>query len=159
MAFGSTSVKAMELHWNQPQLPELTNTFDLIVASDWYLPFSLSLHCSQCICFSSLITTLSFYLFNSTFFKEFHNQLARITKMLLKAKEPSEALFFSPKRGDSLAKFLKEIEEIGLHYVLTENYDAQVWECHETLVRGDESWPNYDKNHCYPLLIQITNHP
>uniref|UniRef100_A0A1J3GJ35 Calmodulin-lysine N-methyltransferase n=1 Tax=Noccaea caerulescens TaxID=107243 RepID=A0A1J3GJ35_NOCCA len=128
MAFGSTSVKAMELHWNQPQLSELTNTFDLIVASD------------------------------CTFFKEFHYHLARIIKMLLKSKEPSEALFFSPKRGDSLEKFLKEIEEIGLHYVLTENYDAQVWECHETLVKGDESWPNYDKNHCYPLLIQITSH-
>ncbi|CAE6156691.1 unnamed protein product [Arabidopsis arenosa] len=128
MAFGGTSVKAMELHWNQHELSELTNTFDIIVASD------------------------------CTFFKEFHKHLARTIKMLLKVKEPSEALFFSPKRGDSLDKFLKEIEDIGLHYVLTENYDAQVWKRHETLVKGDDAWPNYDKNHCYPFLIQITNH-
>ncbi|CAA0397643.1 Calmodulin-lysine N-methyltransferase [Arabidopsis thaliana] len=128
MAFGGTSVKAMELHWNQHQLSELTNTFDIIVASD------------------------------CTFFKEFHKDLARTIKMLLKAKKASEALFFSPKRGDSLEKFMKEIKDIGLHYILTENYDAQVWKRHETLVKGDEAWPNYDKNHCYPLLIQITNH-
>ncbi|VVB10097.1 unnamed protein product [Arabis nemorensis] len=126
MAFGDTSVKAMELHWNQQELSELTNTFDVIVASD------------------------------CTFFKEFHKHLASIIKILLKAKEPSEALFFSPKRGDSLDKFLKEIKDIGLHYVLTENYDPRVWKCHEMFVKGDDSWPNYDKNHCYPLLIQIT---
>ncbi|CAN8327922.1 unnamed protein product [Cochlearia groenlandica] len=128
MAFGNTSVKAMELHWNQQDLSELANTFDVIVASD------------------------------CTFFKEFHKDLASIIKVLLKAKERCEALFFSPQRGDSLSKFLKEIEDIGLHYVLTENYDAQVWKCHETLVKGDASWPNYDKSHCYPLLLQIKNH-
>ncbi|CAF2146729.1 unnamed protein product, partial [Brassica napus] len=129
MAFSNTSVKAMELHWNQHELSELTNSFDIIVASD------------------------------CTFFKEFHKDLASIIKVLLKANQPSEALFFSPKRGDSLDKFLKEIEDIGLHYVLTEKYDDQVWKRHETLVKGDdESWPSYDKNHCYPLLIQITNY-
>lgn len=102
---------------------------------------------------------LSPFLFTSTFFKEFHKDLASIIKVLLKANEPSEALFFSPKRGDSLDKFLKEIENVGLHYVLTEKYDEQVWKRHETLVKGDdESWPSYDKSHCYPLLIQITNY-
>ncbi|KAL0646366.1 hypothetical protein Bca4012_044657 [Brassica carinata] len=35
MAFNNTSVKAMELHWNQHQLSELTNSFDVIVANDW----------------------------------------------------------------------------------------------------------------------------
>ncbi|KAJ0252234.1 Calmodulin-lysine N-methyltransferase [Hirschfeldia incana] len=127
MAFSDTCVKAMEFHWNQHELSELTNSFDIIVASD------------------------------CTFFKEFHKDLASIIKVLLKANEPSEALFFSPKRGDSLDKFLKEIDANGLHYVLTEKYDGQVWKRHETLVKGDESWPSYDKNHCYPLLIQITN--
>lgn len=127
MAFSDTNVKAMELHWNQHELSELTNMFDIIVASD------------------------------CTFFKEFHKDLASLIKVLLKANETSEALFFSPKRGDSLDKFLKEIEDIGLNYVLTEKYDEQVWKRHETLVKGDESWPSYDKNHCYPLLIQITN--
>ncbi|XP_018451504.1 calmodulin-lysine N-methyltransferase isoform X2 [Raphanus sativus] len=127
MAFSDTSVKAMELHWNQHELSELTNMFDIIVASD------------------------------CTFFKEFHKDLASLIKVLLKANETSEAFFFSPKRGDSLDKFLKEIEDIGLNYVLTEKYDEQVWKRHETLAKGDESWPSYDKNHCYPLLIQITN--
>ncbi|WZZ89354.1 hypothetical protein YC2023_117933 [Brassica napus] len=35
MAFNNTSVKAMELHWNQHQLSELTNSFYVIVANDW----------------------------------------------------------------------------------------------------------------------------
>ncbi|KAF3562184.1 hypothetical protein DY000_02017015 [Brassica cretica] len=35
MAFNNTSVKARELHWNQHQLSELTNSFYVIVANDW----------------------------------------------------------------------------------------------------------------------------
>ncbi|XP_010531094.1 PREDICTED: calmodulin-lysine N-methyltransferase isoform X2 [Tarenaya hassleriana] len=125
--FGSTSVKAMELHWNQEDLSDLTGAFDIIVASD------------------------------CTFFKEFHEHLARIVKMLLKAKEPSQALFFSPKRGDSLGKFLAEIEDTGLNFSLTENYDSEVWKRHQVLMNGDGSWPSYEQNHSYPLLVRITN--
>jgi len=57
MAFGGTSVKAMELHWNQHQLLELTNTFDIIVASDWYLALHFSLPLFRYVFFSSLIMT------------------------------------------------------------------------------------------------------
>ncbi|GAV71818.1 Methyltransf_16 domain-containing protein [Cephalotus follicularis] len=121
-AFGGTRVKSLMLHWNQEEVSDISNTFDVIVASD------------------------------CTFFKEFHKDLARIVKSLLRNMEPSEAIFFSPKRGDSLQKFLGEIEEIGLHFSITENYDAEVWKRHQEFMNGDDSWPSYEKDHCYPLL-------
>ncbi|RZC87127.1 hypothetical protein C5167_042057 [Papaver somniferum] len=34
-AFADTKVKSMILHWNQEQVPEVMDTFDIIVASDW----------------------------------------------------------------------------------------------------------------------------
>ncbi|KAG8662814.1 hypothetical protein MANES_01G147000v8 [Manihot esculenta] len=86
-AFGGTKVRTMALHWNQEEASSISNSFDIIVASD------------------------------CTFFKEFHKGLASI--------------FISPKRGDSLDKFLQEIEENGLHYCLTENYDTEVWMRHQ----------------------------
>lgn len=94
--------------------------------------------------------------FGSTFFKEFHKDLARIIKFLLKKVGPSEALFFSPKRGDSLDKFLEEIEGNHLHFSIIENYNAEIGKRHQMLMSGDESWPNYDKDHCYPFLVRIT---
>ncbi|KAH9662712.1 calmodulin-lysine N-methyltransferase [Citrus sinensis] len=125
-AFGGTTVKSMTLHWNQDDFPYIVDTFDVIVASD------------------------------CTFFKEFHKDLARIIKFLLKKVGPSEALFFSPKRGDSLDKFLEEIEGNHLHFSIIENYNAEIWKRHQMLMSGDESWPNYDKDHCYPFLVRIT---
>ncbi|XP_073008871.1 calmodulin-lysine N-methyltransferase isoform X1 [Typha latifolia] len=125
-AFGETKVKSMLLHWNQEQASEMLNAFDIIVASD------------------------------CTFFKEFHKSLANMVKSLLKRSEDSEAFFFSPKRGDSLDKFLQEITEAGLQYNLIENYDSTVWNLHHKFLKGDEtSWPNYDKDHSYPLLLRI----
>uniref|UniRef100_A0A2C9WKT1 Calmodulin-lysine N-methyltransferase n=1 Tax=Manihot esculenta TaxID=3983 RepID=A0A2C9WKT1_MANES len=70
-AFGGTKVRTMALHWNQEEASSISNSFDIIVASD------------------------------------------------------------CPKRGDSLDKFLQEIEENGLHYCLTENYDTEVWMRHQ----------------------------
>lgn len=91
----------------------------------------------------------------STFFKEFHADLVRTVKLLLKEAGSSEALFFSPKRGNSLDKFLDEASKQGLKYSIVENYDAEVWKRHESLLTGDGSWPNYEKDHCYPLLVRI----
>lgn len=90
-----------------------------------------------------------------TFFKEFHKGLVQTLK-LLKDSGPSEALFFSPRRGDSLVKFMKELDETGLHFSLSENYDDKIWKRHQELLKGDESWPNYDADHCYPLLLKIS---
>uniref|UniRef100_A0A5B7BXH2 Calmodulin-lysine N-methyltransferase n=1 Tax=Davidia involucrata TaxID=16924 RepID=A0A5B7BXH2_DAVIN len=115
----------MMLHWNQEEISDISNTFDVIVASD------------------------------CTFFKEFHKGLARTIKFLLKNKGPSEAIFFSPKRGDSLDKFLVEIKESGLHFSITEMYDTEVWRRHQSFIKGDDSWPNYEKDHCYPLMVRI----
>lgn len=125
-AFDGTQVKALTLHWNLKDISTISNVFDVIVASD------------------------------CTFFKEFHSALAQTVKCLLNPLGPSEALFFGPKRGDSLDNFLKEIKDIGLHYGITENYDAEVWKRHQRFLSGDDSWPNYEMDHCYPLLVRIT---
>ncbi|XP_008788403.2 calmodulin-lysine N-methyltransferase isoform X4 [Phoenix dactylifera] len=128
-AFGNTKVKSMTLHWNEEPASDILNSFDIIVASD------------------------------CTFFKEFHESLARIVKSLLKYSEGSEAIFLSPKRGDSLDKFLENIMEAGLQYELVEKYDSRVWNLHQNFLEGrDTSWPNYLKDHCYPLLVKITHH-
>lgn len=98
----------------------------------------------------SLVTS-----FGSTFFKEFHRDLAQLIGLLL-APGSSEAIFFSPRRGDSLDKFVKELELSGLHFTVTEKYDTEIWNQHQILMKGDGSWPEYDKDHCYPLLLRIT---
>ncbi|XP_007046678.2 PREDICTED: calmodulin-lysine N-methyltransferase [Theobroma cacao] len=125
-AFGDTRVKSMNLHWHQKEISNLSHTFDVIVASD------------------------------CTFFKEFHKDLARITQLLLKNAGPSEAIFFSPKRGNSLDKFLEEIRDNGLLFSIAESYDTEILRRHQCFMNGDDSWPGYEKDHCYPLLIRIT---
>ncbi|KAM7516131.1 hypothetical protein LguiA_005714 [Lonicera macranthoides] len=125
-AFGGTKVKSLRLHWNQEELSDISNTFDVIVASD------------------------------CTFFKEFHKSLAQTVKLLLKNKGPSEAIFISPKRGDSLDKFLVEVKECGLRSSVDEVYDTKVWTRHQGFINDDDLWPNYEKDHCYPLLARIT---
>ncbi|XP_028089681.1 calmodulin-lysine N-methyltransferase [Camellia sinensis] len=124
-AFGGTLVKSMILHWDQREISDNSNSFDVIVASD------------------------------CTFFKEFHKGLAQTVKFLLKSEGPSEAIFFSPKRGNSLDRFLVEIKEIGLHFSITEIYDTQIWKRHQGFLNGNNAWPNYEKDHCYPLLVRI----
>eukprot|EP00257_Ricinus_communis_P021618 XP_015581149.1 calmodulin-lysine N-methyltransferase [Ricinus communis] len=125
-AFGSTKVKSMTLHWDQEGTSDMCNNFDVIVASD------------------------------CTFFKEFHKGLAHTVKLLLRNSGTSEALFFSPKRGDSLDMFLEEIEKNGLNSCVAENYDTEVWMRHQEFMHGDNSWPSYEKNHCYPLFVRVT---
>ena len=107
---------------------------------------------------SSIRTFLfTFCLPCSTFFKQFHEGLARTVKSLLKHSATSQAIFLSPKRGDSLDKFLGIIKENGLRCELIENYDPTVWNLHKKYVAGeDRTWPNYDKEHCYPLLVRIS---
>lgn len=114
------------LHWNQEEISDLCNDFDVIVASD------------------------------CTFFKEFHKGLAQTIKCLLKQDGPSEAILFSPKRGDSLDKFLVEVKESGLHFSIDEIYDTEVWRRHQGFINRGDSWPNYEMDHCYPLLVRIT---
>lgn len=125
--FGETKVKSMILHWKTEQSLNVLNTFDVIIASD------------------------------CTFFKEFHEGLAHTVKSLLKHSETSEALFFAPRRGDSLDKFLEKIGETGLKFEVVEIYDSKVWKLHQKFLNGDDSsWPNYDKDHCYPILVRIS---
>ncbi|KAK9284376.1 hypothetical protein L1049_023547 [Liquidambar formosana] len=58
-----------------------------------------------------------------------------------------------PRRGDSLDKFLEEVNGSGLHFSITENYDPEIWKRHQRFKNGDDSWPNYEQDHCYPLLL------
>ncbi|CAN1757912.1 Calmodulin-lysine N-methyltransferase [Linum perenne] len=126
-AFGGTKVKAMTLHWGEEVASHMSNSFDVIVASD------------------------------CTFFKDFHKSLASTVKLLLRNERTTEAIFISPQRGDSLNKFLQIAEETGLHFSIAENYDAEVWKRHLVFENGDESWPSYAKDHCYPLLVRLTS--
>ncbi|WOH05335.1 hypothetical protein DCAR_0624751 [Daucus carota subsp. sativus] len=125
-AFGPSKVKSLMLHWNKEEISDISNKFDIVVASD------------------------------CTFFTEFHKGLVQTLVNLLKSEGPSTAIFFSPKRGDTFDKFVAEVKEIGLHYSIDEIYDTEIWRQHQDFVRGDDSWPNYDKDHCYPYLIKIT---
>jgi calmodulin-lysine N-methyltransferase len=126
-SFGDTKVESSMLHWDHQHVSHLSNSFDIIIASD------------------------------CTFFKEFHKGLAQTVKLLLKNSN-SQALFFSPKRGDSLDKFLAEVKEFGLRSSVDEVYNTQIWTRHQELIDGENksSWPNYEKDHCYPLLVRIT---
>ncbi|KAI3794282.1 hypothetical protein L1987_36911 [Smallanthus sonchifolius] len=124
--FGSTMVKSMMLHWNQEDLLDVSNSFDIIVASD------------------------------CTFFKEFHKGLVQTIKCLLKKEGPSEAIFLGPKRGNSLDDFLMMVKEIGLQFTVDEIYDPEIWRRHEHFINNNATWPNYEKDHCYPLLVRIT---
>ncbi|KAH1058756.1 hypothetical protein AAZX31_02G045100 [Glycine max] len=126
-AFGNTVVKSMTLHWNQEDTSNIADSFDIIIASD------------------------------CTFFKDFHRDLARIVKHLLSKAGSSEAIFLSPKRGNSLDLFLEVAKENSLHFSVMENYDEEVWKRHKGFLNEDrDSWPSYDKGHSYPLLIRIT---
>ncbi|XP_018628185.1 calmodulin-lysine N-methyltransferase isoform X1 [Nicotiana tomentosiformis] len=124
--FGSTEVKPLMLHWGLDKDSNFSNKFDIIIASD------------------------------CTFFKEFHPELVQTIKLLLKREVSSEAILFSPKRGDSLDKFLLKVKDSGLRFSVDEIYHTEVWKCHQGFVNGDDSWPNYEMDHCYPLLVRIT---
>lgn len=125
-SFGCTKVKSMMLHWNHEELSDISNSFDIIVASD------------------------------CTFFKEFHKGLVQSIKCLLKKEGHSEAILLGPKRGNSLDAFLMEVKESGLKFTVNEIYNTEVWRRHQSFINGDTSWPNYEKDHCYPLLVRIT---
>lgn len=115
-------------------------------------------YCNTVFCYAQSVLLTCMFPVCSTFFKEFHEGLARMVKSLLKYSEGSEAIFLSPKRGDSLDKFLENIMKTGLQYELVEKYDTRVWNLHQNFLKGgDTSWPNYLEDHCYPLLVKITH--
>ncbi|KAJ6919290.1 hypothetical protein NC651_013292 [Populus alba x Populus x berolinensis] len=140
-AFGNTKLKTMTLHWDEEVTYNNSNTFDVIVARDF-------LRLSR---FTSCLHQLA----KAPFFEEFHNAIACTVKLLLRNSGPLEAIFFSPKRGDTLDKLLEKVEENGLNFSILENYDSEVWKCHQGFMAGDNSWPSYENHHCYPLFVRI----
>ncbi|GJW24748.1 calmodulin-lysine N-methyltransferase [Tanacetum coccineum] len=142
--FGGTKVKSMMLHWNQEELLDISNSFDIIVASD-----CTHMSHAEIVEDETLKAT-------STFFKEFHKGLVQTVKCLLSKEGPSEAIFFGPKRGNSLDEFLMEVKESGLQFTIDEIYHTEVWRRHQSFINNDTLWPNYEKDHCYPLLVRIS---
>ena len=118
------------------------------------LPTSPSCHFE---CFLILYYNLNFFgNYCSTFFKEFHKCLVKTVKCLLSKEGTSEAIFFGPKRGNSLDEFLMEVKESGLQFTIDEIYHTEVWRRHKSFIDNDALWPNYEKDHCYPLLVRIS---
>ncbi|XP_031493630.1 calmodulin-lysine N-methyltransferase [Nymphaea colorata] len=125
--FGDTIVKPLTLHWGQEQATDMSSHFDIIIASD------------------------------CTFFRQFHADLAYTIRCLLKDSEDSQAIFFSPRRGNTLDMFLEQVRKLGLKVHVVEKYDSKVLGLHQEFINGDNSsWPNYVADHCYPLMIKIT---
>lgn len=129
-SFEDTKVTSLLLRWGQDVVGHLGHNFDLIIAAD------------------------------CTFFKEFHADLAYTLKSLLALCKASQAIFFSPKRGTTLDLFLRAVNSHGLHVEIHENYNSHVWDLHRKFMEYDScacAWPNYDEEHCYPLLIIISS--
>lgn len=103
-------------------------------------------------------TYFSFMIFaSSTFFRQFHSDLAYTVRCLLKDSEGSQAFFFSPRRGNTLDMFLDQVRKLGLKVDVVEKYDSKVFGLHQEFINGENSsWPNYVADHCYPLMIKIT---
>jgi calmodulin-lysine N-methyltransferase len=95
----------------------------------------------------------------STFFKDFHLDLAHTIKGLLGVSDGCQAIFFSPRRGNTLDQFVKACHSAKLNVGITEQYDAHIWSIHKGFLTndGNSAWPNYDEEHCYPLLLSITH--
>jgi calmodulin-lysine N-methyltransferase len=95
----------------------------------------------------------------STFFKDFHLYLAHTIKGLLGVLDGCQAILFSPRRGNTLDQFVKACHSAKLNVGITEQYDAHIWSIHKGFLTndGNSAWPNYDEEHCYPLLLSITH--
>jgi len=129
-SFEDTKVTSLLLRWGEDEVWHLGHSFDFILAAD------------------------------CTFFKEFHADLAHTLKTLLALCKDSQAIFFSPRRGTTLDLFLQAIISLGLHVKITENYNSHVWDLHTKFMEQGNcsyAWPNYDEEHCYPLLITISS--
>ncbi len=95
----------------------------------------------------------------STFFKDFHLDLAHTIKRLLGLSDGCQAILFSPRRGNTLDQFVKACHSAKLNVGITEQYDAHIWSIHKGFLTndGNSAWPYYDEEHSYPLLLSITH--
>jgi calmodulin-lysine N-methyltransferase len=95
----------------------------------------------------------------STFFKDFHLDLAHTIKGLLGVSDDCQAILFSPRIGNTLDQFVKACHSAKLNVGITEQYDARIWNIHKGFLTndGNSAWPNYYEEHCYPLLLSITH--
>lgn len=109
------------------------------------------------VCMGVIMTwPVKFFFFCSTFFKDCHIDLAHTLKSLLQLSKTSQAILLSPRRGNTLDLFLETVGNLDLHVKVVEKYDNYIWELHTKFIENNSTWPNYDKEHCYPLLITIS---
>uniref|UniRef100_A0A7I4B5A6 Calmodulin-lysine N-methyltransferase n=1 Tax=Physcomitrium patens TaxID=3218 RepID=A0A7I4B5A6_PHYPA len=127
--FGDTKVRTCTLHWSRHQAAMPGLNFDVVIAAD------------------------------CTFFKDFHLDLAYSIKSLLGTADGCQAILFNPRRGHSLDRFVRAAQSVELDVEIQEHYDSRIWNLHEGFVRNEpgSEWPNYDEDHCYPLLLSITH--
>ncbi|KAG0575381.1 hypothetical protein KC19_5G000600 [Ceratodon purpureus] len=127
--FGDTKVRACIVHWSRHQAAMPGLNFDIVIAAD------------------------------CTFFKDFHVDLAHTIKGLLSTSDGSQAILFNPRRGDSLDRFVRASQSVELDVEIQERYDSRIWDLHQAFLRNESvtEWPNYDEDHCYPLLLSITH--
>jgi calmodulin-lysine N-methyltransferase len=85
--------------------------------------------------------------------------LAHTIKGLLSASDGCQAILFNPRRGGSLDRFVRASQSVGLDVEIQEQYDSRIWDLHQGFLRNESGteWPNYDEDHCYPLLLSITH--
>ena len=85
--------------------------------------------------------------------------LAHTIKGLLSTSAGSQAILFNPRRGDSLDRFVRAAQGAELDVEIQEHYDSRIWDLHQGFLRNESrtEWPNYDEDHCYPLLLSITH--
>ncbi len=98
----------------------------------------------------------------STFFKDFHLDLAHTIKGLLGVSDGCQAILFSPRRGNTLDQFVKACQSAKLNVGITEQYDAHIWSIHKGFLTndGNSAWPNYDEEpSCCPSPTPTLEHP
>ncbi|KAG7511582.1 hypothetical protein JOB18_003914 [Solea senegalensis] len=89
------------------------------------------------------------------FLDQYRASLVDAMRRLLQPK--GMALVFAPRRGETLKLFCELAQRAGLYVSQHQQYDAQVWEVHQTMQReGKEA---YDEDIHYPLLITLTKGP
>ncbi len=98
----------------------------------------------------------------STFFKDFHLDLAHTIEGLLGVLDGCQAILFSPSRGNTLDRFVKACHSAKLNVGITEQYDAHIWSIHKGFLTndGNSAWPNYDEEpSCCPSPTPTLEHP
>jgi len=92
----------------------------------------------------------------STFFKDFHLDLSPHNQRAVRGVGWLPGHFIQPQERQH---FGSVCQSLSLNVGITEQNDAHIWGIHKGFWTndGNSAWPNYDEEHCYPLLLSITH--